>query len=212
MFKNPTVIIVDKFPFVTVYEILTYNLKPSFIIDFLRFKRSILYLLEKTPSTIKKVFLFRAPSSKRCCTSLLAEDRWRNRLVWLCNRLGSRDATGGEVLGQVSNLLAVTAASESLGHHDGCIYPDWFPSLRSSLGSSFHGPFSILTLIVLVPRCPPASTTRGTFCATNKFASTVSTIGGVLVPLGYSIEQPGLLHILIDFECRSKVRLAMSAK
>ena len=32
------------------------------------------------------------------------------------------------------------------------------PFLRSSLGPSFHGPFSILTLIVPVPRCPPVST------------------------------------------------------
>lgn len=61
--------------------------------------------------------------------SLSAGDRWQNRLVWLCNRLGSRDATGREVLGQVSNLLAVTAAQDPSMD----VYPDWFPSLRSSL-------------------------------------------------------------------------------
>lgn len=120
------------------------------------------------------------PFSRRCCTSPLAKDRSQNRLVWLCNRLGSRDATQGEeVLGQVSNLLAVTAARGPPWP------PRWMyiligfrPFLRSSLDSSFHGPFSILTLIVLVPRWPPVFHRRGrSFCAhERKFASTASTI------------------------------------
>ncbi|KOX69573.1 hypothetical protein WN51_05127 [Melipona quadrifasciata] len=47
-------------------------------------------------------------SSRRCCTSPLAKDRSQNRLVWLCNRLGSRDATQGEeVLGQRSSLVFI---------------------------------------------------------------------------------------------------------